>query len=87
MSRVVARSGFKLSTFDCPKKEESLLNGEPAASEESECESSSEEDSETDSDDEDEVIYLGRENLLAKAQSQLLLSRWLEVSAVGMVIV
>ena len=77
MSRVVARSGFKLSTFDCTKKDECSLNREPAASEELECGSSSEEDSESDSDDEDEVIYLGRENLLATAQSQVIfLAGW-----------
>ena len=75
--RVRPVSGFKNSTFDHPEHTPSTRDSGSLMSEESECESAFEEDSESDSDEEDDVIYLGRENLLASARSQSLLSRWL----------
>lgn len=85
--RVVVLSGFKLSTFGCPEKKEGSLKGESSVSEGSECESASGEGSESYSDDEDKIIYLGRENLLARVQSGILLPFWLVpvVFAVAMV--
>ena len=84
---MVVLSGFKLSTFGCPEKKEGSLKGESSVSEGSECESASGEGSESYSDDEDKIIYLGRENLLARVQSGILLPFWLvpAVFAVAMV--
>ena len=76
--RVRVDYGFKSSTLDRPSQGSESALGDTSSSEGSESEAPSEEDSELKSDSkDDDVIYLGRENLLSKNLSQGLLLRWL----------